>query len=68
MIGGGLAFPEEVLRNPAALLTELWAERTVDDDVDGGVDNEEEVAHARQVVGPFWKGLLASAERNITLW
>ena len=56
-----LAANKHSLHNPCTFFPELGAESTVDDDVDGGVDDEEKVAHAGQVVGPFRKGLHASA-------
>ena len=60
LLWSGLTLPEEVFRDLCALLPELGAEGAVDDDVDGGVDDEEEVADAREVVGPFRKRLHAA--------
>ena len=63
-----LALPEEALSDPGALLPELWAEGAVDDDVDGRVEDEEQVADARQVVRPLRKRLhAATVIQNIFL-
>jgi hypothetical protein len=59
-----LAVYEHPLHDSGTFFSEFWAESTVYDDVDGGVDDEEKVAEAGQIVGPFWKGLHAPAERN----
>ena len=56
-----LAADKHSLHNSCTFFPELGAESTVDNDVDGRVDDEEKVAHAGQVVGPFRKGLHAPA-------
>jgi len=52
-----LALSEDGLCDSGALLSKLGAEGAVDDDVDGRVDDQEEVADAGQVVRPLWKRL-----------
>jgi hypothetical protein len=52
-----LALSEDGLCDSGALLSKLGAEGAVDDDVDGRVDDQEEVADAGQVVRPLRKRL-----------